>query len=65
MEISLVIPAYNEEKRISTTIVEVSEFMREHFGSYEIIIVNDGSTDKTADIINEYSENDKNIKLLL
>lgn len=50
MEISLIIPAYNEEKRILNTLVKTIEYMESNFSSYEIIVVNDGSCDKTADM---------------
>lgn len=50
MEISLIIPAYNEEKQILNTLVSVIEYMEEKTAPYEIIVVNDGSRDKTAEM---------------
>lgn len=46
-EISLVIPAYNEEKIILDTINTALAFLRANFSDYELIIADDGSTDKT------------------
>lgn len=50
MEISLIIPAYNEEKQILNTLVNVIEYMEKLEVPYEIIVVNDGSQDKTAEM---------------
>lgn len=49
MKISVIIPAYNEEKRIEKAIHTVSSYMEENFDDYEIIIVDDGSTDRTKE----------------
>lgn len=54
MEVSLIIPAYNEEKRIIHTIDHVLRFMGEHFNSYEVIVVDDGSIDRTVKILTKY-----------
>lgn len=50
MKISLIIPAYNEEKRILGTLIQTIEYMEKEIPSYEIIVVNDGSRDKTAEM---------------
>ncbi len=49
--ISVVIPAYNEEKRIGNTISEIDSFLRENFESYEIIVADDGSTDGMREVV--------------
>ncbi|HUA60558.1 MAG TPA: dolichyl-phosphate beta-glucosyltransferase [Verrucomicrobiae bacterium] len=49
--ISIIIPAFNEEKRLSSTLTTVQSFLRA--GSWEfceIVVVNDGSRDRTAEI---------------
>ncbi len=48
-EVSVIIPAYNEAERIRRTLEEVSGFLRSAGWKYEIIVVNDGSKDRTAD----------------
>jgi dolichyl-phosphate beta-glucosyltransferase len=45
--LSIVIPAYNEEKRLEATLKSIKKHMK---GTYEIIVVDDGSTDKTSEI---------------
>lgn len=62
MKISVIIPAYNEEKRVEKTILAISSYMRENFDDYEILIVDDGSRDNTKGVVEKYT-NDK-IKLL-
>jgi dolichyl-phosphate beta-glucosyltransferase len=49
--ISLIIPGYNEEKRIVQSLTALSAFCEEHFEKYEIVFVNDGSTDNTREIV--------------
>ena len=52
VKLSVVIPAYNEEKVISSTIKEVNSVLKKNdiLKGSEIIVVNDGSVDKTGDI---------------
>jgi dolichyl-phosphate beta-glucosyltransferase len=52
-KLSVVIPAYNEEMRIKKTLFAVSEFLRKQVYDYEILAVNDGSTDNTASVLEE------------
>ena len=51
MHLSLIIPAYNEENRITKTLNQAKKYLESQNYAYEIIVVNDGSTDKTSDII--------------
>lgn len=54
MEVSLVIPAYNEEKRITHTLEMVMPFMDRYFTEYEVIVVDDGSSDQTVAIVQAF-----------
>jgi dolichyl-phosphate beta-glucosyltransferase len=47
-EASVVVPAYNESHRIGPTLDRIAEYFEESRVSYEIIVVDDGSTDETA-----------------
>ncbi len=49
--LSVIIPAYNEATRIPATLVAVDRYLRGAGFSYEVIVVNDGSTDGTADLV--------------
>ncbi len=48
--LSVIIPAYNEEWRLAQTLTAVGDYLKNQAYSYEIIVVNDGSKDKTAQI---------------
>lgn len=50
-ELSVVIPAYNEEKRIVETLKTVFAYLAEHFSFSEVIVVDDGSADNTVDVV--------------
>jgi len=50
-KLSIIVPAYNEEKRIKTFLFDLNTYCTRNLKNYEIIIVNDGSNDKTLDII--------------
>ena len=57
---SIIIPAYNEEGNIANCINRVPDFGRD----YEIIVVNDGSNDQTAQIVREIMKKDDRVKLI-
>ena len=62
VSMSVIIPTYNGQEKISKTIEGISKFS--HGMDIEIIIVNDGSSDQTENVIQEYSKKIKNIKLI-
>ncbi|MBE7040284.1 MAG: glycosyltransferase family 2 protein [Ruminococcaceae bacterium] len=62
--ISLVIPAYNEEKRIGKTLEVFYEYMNRTFSDFEIVAVNDGSKDRTVDVLEMYKEKMPRLKVL-
>jgi len=53
--ISVVIPAFNEEQNIGFVLTNVHKILKETSLPYEIIVVNDGSTDRTAEIVKEHN----------
>ncbi len=63
-EISIVIPAYNEEARLPQRLDEIISYLEENKYDYEIIIVDDGSKDKTVDYVKRWTRKNKRIKLL-
>jgi dolichyl-phosphate beta-glucosyltransferase len=52
MRLSLVIPAYNEGPIIAATVRSADSYLSTNFEDYELVIVNDGSTDNTLDELN-------------
>lgn len=63
-EISFCFPAYNEEDNIEQTIQEAAEVGRGLFFDYEIIVTDDGSKDKTAQIVSDLISKNPKIKLI-
>jgi len=61
---SIIVPVYNEELVITETHKRLTGVMQNISEGYEIIYVNDGSRDKTADMIRTIIEGDKNVRLL-
>lgn len=63
MKLSIIIPAYNEERTINELLGRVDEL---DLGKTEkeIIIIDDGSKDKTLSIIKDFGKNKKNVKIL-
>ncbi len=51
VSLSVVLPAYNEEKNIRKTVLQAASYFENSVADYEIIVVNDGSSDKTGDIV--------------
>ena len=62
MKISVIIPCYNEEQTILKVIKSVHESLNRY--EYEIILVDDGSTDNTKVILDEYSRSDEKIEVI-
>ena len=63
-KLSVVIPAYNEEERITKTLISVGEFLSKQVYDYEILVVNDGSHDKTGEVVRQAMPNVKNLQLI-
>jgi len=61
---SIVIPAFNESARIPATLESVIACIRENQWSAEVIVVNDGSTDATADIVRAFSRNAPEVRMV-
>ncbi len=64
VELSVVIPAYNEEENVELCYEEIKEALDPLGRSYEIIFVDDGSTDSTFSELNEISKTDARLRVL-
>jgi dolichyl-phosphate beta-glucosyltransferase len=62
--LSIVIPAYNEAPRLGPTLQRIASYLDTHFTDSEIIVVDDGSTDDTAALIQSYAAGSPRIRLL-
>jgi dolichyl-phosphate beta-glucosyltransferase len=61
---SIVIPAYNEEKRIAGSLLETCAYMNDFGMEYEIIVVDDGSSDGTGRIVDHLAKDVRNVRLV-
>jgi glycosyltransferase involved in cell wall biosynthesis len=64
IELSIIAPMYNEEKNIDQFFQRLIPFLDNLNMNYEIICVNDGSIDRTAEIVVEYHRSNPKIKLI-
>lgn len=56
INLSIIIPAYNEEKIVTQTIANLKKELAKLNLNYEIIVINDGSTDKTKEVLEKIKE---------
>lgn len=62
--ISIVIPLYNEVESLPELYDQIKEVVRTNRYNYEIIFVDDGSTDGSLDVLKKIRQNDKNVKII-
>lgn len=62
--ISIVFPAFNEEKNITRAINYAVNYCSTNFNNYEILIINDGSTDRTKKVVEKLITTNPHIKLI-
>jgi dolichyl-phosphate beta-glucosyltransferase len=62
--ISVVIPAYNEEKRLPHTLRATIAYLQKQQYTWEIAVVNDGSSDNTAQVVREHAKQEPRVMLL-
>jgi glycosyltransferase involved in cell wall biosynthesis len=63
-ELSVFFPSYNEEANIEKTVLSAKKILLDICRDWEIIIVNDGSQDKTGEIAEKLAKSDKRIKVV-
>lgn len=63
MNLSIIIPAYNEEDRIVRTLTETLSYLKQQKYSSEVIVVLDGSTDKTREVTEDLFRNEVKVRL--
>lgn len=63
-KLSVIIPAYNEEKRLGSRLGSVLLYLHKNYPGFELIIVDDGSTDNMAKVVNKVIAKEKSCKLI-
>jgi dolichol-phosphate mannosyltransferase len=64
LALSLVIPVFNQERKISYSIEKIKQAAELVFDNYELIVVNDGSTDNTLNILRDIEMTDRRIRIV-
>lgn len=62
-DLTVIIPAYNERQRIETTLQKVIFYLREHGYTFEVLVIDDGSTDGTRETVSSLSDACPELKL--
>ena len=62
--LSIIIPAYNEEKRLPSTLEQVFHFLGKQSFRSDVIVVENGSTDKTFDIAQKFADQHENLRVI-
>lgn len=62
--VSIIVPAYNEERRIGRFLEELLKFAKAQLDNYEIIIVDDGSVDNTLNVVKNIVKKDRSVRIV-
>jgi putative flippase GtrA len=62
--LSVILPAYNEEALIEQTVVHVMRTLTQWMQDFEVIVINDGSKDRTGEIVQALTMRDRRIRLI-
>ncbi len=62
--LSIIIPAHNEENRLPTALVKIDAFLKTQSYTYEVIIVENGSSDRTLEVAKAFSEEHPYVRYL-
>ncbi|MFD7707313.1 glycosyltransferase [Streptomyces sp. NPDC059785] len=67
VDLTVVVPAYNEERRLGPTLDAITAHLggsEGRFGTWELVVVDDGSTDGTRDVVGERTARDRRVQLV-
>lgn len=61
MKISIIVPVYNAEKYIG---ICIDSILKQTYRNFELLLINDGSSDNSLEVLNQYSKKDKRIRVI-
>ncbi len=64
MKVSVIVPAHNEKENIKQTIFRLVNVLKKHYQNWELIVVDDGSTDQTKEIAEKAKGRNRSIKII-
>lgn len=64
VDLSVIIPAFNEEDRLPKTLLSVVEYLESRDPTFEVIVVDDGSSDKTAQVVQKFHHLSEKVRLI-
>ena len=62
--LTMILPALNEEANIRQALERVITALEQHVASFEVLVINDGSTDRTGEIAEEFARTDTRVRVL-
>lgn len=63
LKVAVIVPMYNEEENVKETISRISKILSQNYEHWELVVVDDGSTDKTLQIAKEQASQNPNIRV--
>jgi dolichyl-phosphate beta-glucosyltransferase len=64
VDVSIVVPAYNEERRLPPTLIDMIDYFDRQSFTYEIVVVDDGSRDGTGEVVKKFERVREQVKLI-
>ncbi len=64
VDLSVVVPAFNEERRLPPTLIDIIDFFDRKAISYEVLVIDDGSSDTTAEVVRKFERVRNQVRLI-
>lgn len=64
IDLSIVVPLYNEEENVADLIAAITDSMHGYTDNYEIVVVDDGSTDGSFQLLKEFARQDPHLRII-
>jgi dolichyl-phosphate beta-glucosyltransferase len=64
VDLSVIVPAFNEERRLPPTLIDIIDFFDRKAISYEVLVIDDGSADSTAEVVRKFERVRSQVRLI-